>query len=147
MTITEWSPVLIAAVTAGGTVIGAYFTAKYGGKSGAKDAQGDLSAKVATLITEVAEARKDASAAKVCSAKATEHAEHAFVNAEYAAKELQRHEREEKERRHDAREAGQRRDAQMADGLDNLLSKIIKQGEDIAEIRGRLDRDGGRRGR
>jgi outer membrane murein-binding lipoprotein Lpp len=147
--ITEWQPIIIAGLGATSAIVGAYFTAKYGGKSGAREAQSDLSAKVSALVPEVAKAREDASAAKSLAAKGSEQADHAFSNAEWAAKELQRHEKEEKERRRDAREAGQKRDDAIAAKVDKIAEQVttLAAQTDLL-LDGRVDTSGGsRRGR
>jgi outer membrane murein-binding lipoprotein Lpp len=144
--ITEWQPIAIAGLGALSAIVGAYFTAKYGGKSGAKDAQNDLAAKVSALVPEVAKAREDAAAAKSIAVKANEQANDSFTNAEWAAKELQRHEKEEKERRRDAREAGQRRDDAIALKVDRVAEQVTTlAAQTELLLDGRVDTSGGSR--
>lgn len=144
--ITEWQPIIIAGLGAASGIVGAYFTAKFGGKSGAKDAQNDLAAKVSALVPEVAKAREDAAAAKSIAVKANEQANDSFTNAEWAAKELQRHEKEEKERRRDAREAGQRRDDAIALKVDRVAEQVTTlAAQTELLLDGRVDTSGGSR--
>lgn len=144
--ITDWTPIIVTAITALGGIVGAYFTSRAAGRAAAQKEQGDLAGRVTKLETEEA---TDVRAAREEAARAIGEARTAAESAERIAGDLKRHLDEERERRREGREIGQKRDSEVAQKVERLAEKVTTlAAQTELLLDGRVDLSGGlRRGR